>query len=84
MVILKSTSIGVIARDRLDYQRWVSGRSANVNIRHFAILSVNDLYQSFDEIVITGTASANPNYVDIYIKLNGAYAKAKYEPRVAI
>lgn len=82
MVILKATSVGVIARDRLDYLRWVQGRSADANVKHFAILNVTDIYQTFDELVITSQAAANPNYVDIYIKLNGAYAKAKKEPRL--
>ena len=84
MVILKSSSIGVVAKDRLDYQRWVLSKSKDVDIRYFAIIEVSDLFQSYDEIVITSNAQANPNYVDIYIKLNGAYAKAKRESRIAI
>ena len=79
MAILSVTSIGVIAKDRLDYQRWVLRQSSDTNRKHFPITSVNDIYQKYDEIVITTTASANPNYFDIYKKLNGAYAKAKKE-----
>ena len=79
MVIIKNTSVGVIAKDKLDYQKWVNKQSIDSTRKYFPILTTNDIYQSFDEIIITSTAYANPHYVDIYIKLNGAYAKAKKE-----
>ena len=84
MVILTVKSIGVVAKDRLDYQRWVTRQSSDTNRRYFPILSVNDLYQTYDEIVITTTAYANPNHFEIYKKLNGAYNKAKWEKKEAV
>jgi hypothetical protein len=79
--VLNTRSVGVVCKDRLDFQRWVINQSQNSLRRYFPITNVNEASQSFDELVITTLATANPNYVDIYIKLNGAYNKAKTEPK---
>ena len=84
MVILSVKSIGVVAKDRLDYHRWVTRQSSDTDRRYFPITSVNDIYQTFDEIVVTTTASANSSFIDIYKKLNGAYAKATREVKEAV
>ena len=79
IAVLKNILIGVVCKDMLDYQRWVQRQSKNELVRYTPIINVEQASANVDEIVITMTATANPNFVDIYIKLNGAYRKAKHE-----
>jgi len=79
VLTLNKNIIGVVCKDRLDFKRWVERQSYNEDRRYIPIINVKDAESKFDEIVVTTTASANPEYVDIYIKLNGAYSKAKKE-----
>lgn len=84
MVIFKTNSIGVVAKDMMDYQRWVARQSKDSDRRFRPVINALQAKESFDEIVVTVMAKANPAYVDIYIALNGAYAKAKREPKIAV
>lgn len=83
VTVLNNISVGVVCKDATDYNRWVSAQNYNELKKYFPVFTVDQASRKFDEIVVTTTASANPNYVDIYIKLNGAYAKAKKEPKYA-
>lgn len=78
---LKQISIGIVCKDMMDYNRWVNMQSYDTLRKYFPIVNTVQAANKYDEIVVTTTASANPNYIDIYIKLNGAYAKAKREPK---
>lgn len=84
MVVLEIKSIGIVAANMADYIRWVNTQSKDSNRRYFPILNAGHATSKFDEIVITTTASINPNYFDIYVKLNGAYTKAKREPKESL
>lgn len=81
MVLLKIISIGVVAANMGDYVRWVNAQTKDDNIRYFPIVHVYQAEQKFDELVVTTTAQTNPEYFDIYVKLNGAYNKAKREAK---
>lgn len=78
-MILSVVSVGVVCKDKMDFTRWVSKQDATELRKYFSITTVKDAANKFDELVVTTTASANPEYVDIYRKLNGAYNKAKRE-----
>jgi hypothetical protein len=81
VTVLNIVSVGVVCKDRADYTRWVANQVPDSLRRYFPITTVSEASNKYDELVVTTTATANPNYVDIYIKLNGAYKKAKREVR---
>ena len=81
VVTLNKTLVGVVCKDKLDFQRWVANQGYDELRRYLPITTVADATQKFDELVVTTTASANPNFFDIYVKLNGAYTKAKPEAK---
>lgn len=78
---VKITSVGVVCNNREEFANWVVAQGRNTHVKYFPIIKASDVDTKYDEIVITPFASANPNYVDIYIKLNGAYAKARKSNR---
>lgn len=75
-MVLNVVSVGVVCKDRMDFTRWVSRQDSTELRKYFAITNLNDAANKFDELVVTTTASANPEYVNIYRKLNGAYSRA--------
>jgi hypothetical protein len=79
VTVLNTTLVGVVCKDRLDFQRWVSNQGYDELRKYVPVTNVSDAHKKFDELVVTTTASANPEFVDIYIKLNGAYNKARRE-----
>lgn len=79
VTVINNVLVGVICKDRLEFSKWVNKQSYNPDRKYVPITSVSDIKHSYDEIVETTTATANPSFVDIYIKLNGAYRKVKKE-----
>ena len=65
-----------------DYINWVERQTRDSNVRYFPILNADQASQKYDELVITVSAQTNPNYFDIYVKLNGAYNKARRDTGV--
>lgn len=81
ITVLNMVKVGVVCKDRGDFARWVSNQDSTELRRYFPITTVAEASNKFDELVVTTTASANPDYVRIYIKLNGAYNKAVREAK---
>lgn len=71
MVIQKVHSVGVVAKDMIDYRNWVAKRTYNPDMKYFYILNAKHAKRKYDEIVYTTLSSINPNYFEIYNVLNG-------------
>lgn len=74
---LNNVLVGVVCKDKHDFQAWVAKQSYNPLRRYLSIINLKDTQHKFDEIIFTTTAEANPNFIDIYHELNGTYLRTK-------
>lgn len=83
MKILNVESVGVVCKDLFEFHKWVNNQVKDAYRRYFPITRVEDASRHHDEIIYTTLASANPHYVEIYMKLNNVHVRKRKEGKFA-